>query len=139
MLRPSAAARPLALDETVDLPLEFQPGRVDKRPTTRQRGLTLGRRTAATIRPIIEAAADAGAARTVISICHQPVRVPPTYPDFVGFRQSGTTGRNVKDNACSGFSRRVLRVTISLKRWEGRHALVRLDRSGAGRGVNCRG
>jgi Protein of unknown function (DUF1194) len=34
----------------------------------------------------------------------------------------------VKDNACSCFAQRVLRVTIPLKRREDRHALVCLDR-----------
>jgi hypothetical protein len=47
------AARPLAVDETVDVPPAFEPDLADKRPTTRQRGLTPGSSTAATIRPIV--------------------------------------------------------------------------------------
>jgi hypothetical protein len=39
---------------------------------------------------------------------------------------------------CSCFSRSLLRVTLLLKRREGRYALVYLDRGGAGRGSDGR-
>jgi len=54
------------------------------------------------------------------------------------FHQSHATNRNVKQNAGSCFAQRVMRVTIHLKRWEGRYALVCLNRGGAGRSSGSR-
>jgi hypothetical protein len=57
----------------------------------------------------------------------------PTYPDFCEFGQSDVTNRNVKNNACYCFSRRGLRVTISLDDGRAANALVCLHWGVAGR------
>jgi hypothetical protein len=51
----------------------------------------------------------------------------------------GRTNRNVKQNVVSCFAQRVMHATIPLKRWEGRYALVCLNRGGAGRRNGSRG